>query len=115
VTDPELIREGRRLSGLLDESLRELVLEVHRASTAEREYRKLQCAPIPQAPAGTVIERKAWLDSECADSRYTRDLADGLRQAALETVRSRRAQLSLLQSLLAGEREEMALARTGPS
>ena len=114
MVDAELIREGRRLSKLLDEALAYLAQQVHLASESERDYRKMQGEMILRAPAGTVLEKDAWLKAECADARFTRDLADGMRQAALEAVRSRRTQVSLLQSFLAGEREEMALTRTGP-
>jgi hypothetical protein len=37
-----------------------------------------------------------------------------MRQAALEAVRSRRAQVSMTQTLLNADREEMAFSRTGP-
>lgn len=114
MVDSEHIREGRRLSALIDDSLAYFGQQVRLAAEAERDYRKLQGEAILRAPAGTVLERDAWLKAHCADARFTRDLADGMRQAALEAVRSRRAQLSLLQTFLAGEREEMALARTGP-
>lgn len=51
---------------------------------------------------------------ELADARRVRDLAEGMRQAGLEAVRSRRAQISALQSLLSADRSEMEIARTGP-
>ena len=114
MADADTIRAGRQYSRQLDEALDDLRHQVAAASEAERQYRLTQGTLILEAPSGTVIEKKAWMDSRCADARYLRDLADGLRQAALETVRSRRTQLSLVQSLLAGEREEMALARVGP-
>jgi len=41
-------------------------------------------------------------------------LAAALEKSALEAVRSRRQQLSALQSLLAASREEAAFVRTGP-
>jgi hypothetical protein len=48
------------------------------------------------------------------DLRHRRDLADGQRLAALEACRSRRTQLSALQSLLAAHKSEADFARTGP-
>ena len=111
MVNTEFIREGQRLSKLTDEALAYLKQQVRLAAEAERDYRKLQGAAILKAPPGTVLEKEAWLKAQCADARFTRDLADGMRQAALEAVRSRRQQINLLQSFMAGEREEMAMGR----
>ena len=114
MADADTIRAGRQYSRQLDEALDDLRHQVAAASEAERQYRLTQGTLILEAPSGTVDQKRAWLNAECADARYLRDLADGLKQAAVETVRSRRTQLSYVQSRLANEREEAALARTGP-
>lgn len=114
MVNAEFIEEGRRLSQLTDDSLAFLKEKVREAAASERDYRKLQGVKMLQAPTGTVLEKEMWLRAQCADARFVRDLADGMRQAAIEAVRSRRQQLSLLQSYMAGEREELALTRTGP-
>ena len=113
--------EMRRLSGLLDEGLSVLRKAGHDVALAEMEYRQAKAeswvtTPREDDEGKSVLakEREAAVDADTADRRYKRDLADSLRQAALESVRSRRAQLSSLQSLLAAEREEMAMSRTGP-
>lgn len=106
--------EARRLSDLLDKGLAQLRESAREYAEAEEVYRKAKAEAWLKAPEGTVPERDAWVNGEVASDRARRDLSDGLRQAALEAVRSRRAQLSALQSLLAAEREEAALARTGP-
>ena len=81
---------------------------------AEHDYRLAVAQAFVSAPDGTVPEKEAWVNGRCAAARRRRDLADGLRQAALEAVRSRRTQVSALQSLLAAERVEAEFARTGP-
>lgn len=105
--------EMRRLSANLDSALSLLEDQARKLADAEAEYRKLKAKCWVQAPEGTVPERQAWVDAECADARHARDVAEGLRQAALESVRSRRTQISAIQSLLAGDREEAAFTRTG--
>lgn len=116
----EAAAEFRRLSDLLDKGLAELRTQVRVAAEAERAYRQAKAAAWVQAPTSesrgewTAAQRESHVNAETADLRYERDLADGMRQAALESVRSRRAQISYHQSLLAGERAEAEFARTGP-
>lgn len=105
--------EMARLSRLIDQGISALRDQARELAEAERDYRKMKSEAWLSAPAGTVPEREAWVDGSTADLRYRRDLADGLRSAALEAVRSRRTQVSALQSLLAAHREEAGLARFG--
>ncbi len=119
-TTTDFAAEFERLSVLLDGCLRVLKEQVGTYANAEAAYRKGKAQAWIVAPRFhedtkvTAGEREAWVDGETADLRHARDVADGMRQAALEAVRSRRSQISALQSLLAGHREEVALARTGP-
>ena len=119
-TSTQFADEFNRLSGLLDQGLDALKRHVVAYAEAEAAYRKGKAQAWVSAPRFhedtkvTAGEREAWVDGETAQLRHTRDIADGMRQAALEAVRSRRSQISALQSLLAGHREEVALARTGP-
>jgi hypothetical protein len=103
--------EMERLSKLLDAGLAAIVTQVNTYAEKERDYRKAKAEAWVQV-SGTAKEREAQVDAMSADARYMRDLADGMRQAALEAVRSRRAQLSALQSLLAGHRAEAEFVRT---
>jgi hypothetical protein len=64
-----------------------------------------------ETESGTVAEREAHVYALVGDFRRTRDLADGQKLAALEAVRSRRAQLSAVQSILSAYRAEAELAR----
>jgi hypothetical protein len=112
----DLAVEMRRLSLLGDRALQVLREASRDHSQHEHHYRKERGkAWATTAGQGMVVaEREALVDSLTADARLSRDLAAGLERAALEAVRARRQQLSALQSLLAGWREEAAFGRTGP-
>ena len=114
MTLPNTAEEMARLSRLLDQGLSALRDQARELAEAEQEYRKAKATAWLTAPEGTVPERDAWVNGKTADQRHRRDLAEGMRQAALEAVRSRRTQVSALQSLLSAERAEMEFARTGP-
>lgn len=116
----ETVTEFRRLSNLLDQGLGELRKQVQVAAEAERDYRKAKARAWVEAPTSenrgewAANQREAWVNAETADLRYARDVADGLKWAATEAVRSRRAQISYHQSLLAADRAEMEFSQTGP-
>jgi len=101
-----------RLSALIDSGITALRDAANEAAHAEHDYRKAKAIAWTQAPQGTVPVREAWVESETADQRLRLDLAEGQKQAALEAVRSRRQQLSGIQSLLAAHKEEAAFTRT---
>lgn len=112
--------EFARLSGMLDEGLRALRQFANEYAATESAYRKAKASKWVEAPTSekrsewTTAEREAWVNAETADLRAARDIAEGMRQAALEAVRSRRAQISALQSLLAADRAEAEFVRTAP-
>lgn len=119
-TTAEFATEFRRLSDLLDKALEFAKLKVYEAAEAERAYRAGQAKAWLEAPRfhedvkTTAGEREAWVNGETADLRQKRDLADGLRQMGLEAIRSRRTQISMLQTALNAHKEETAFGRTGP-
>lgn len=106
--------EMRRLSTLLDESLEQMRLQGREFAVAENLYRKAKREAFHRAPAGTIPEKEAWVNGETADLRLRRDMANEMRTSALEEVRSRRGQISALQTMINADREEAAFARTGP-
>ena len=110
----ELIVEARRLSDLLDKGVSALRQSAIQYAEAEHLYRREHALAYLQTD-GTVAEREAKTYVMVGELRRDRDIADGVRSAALEAVRARRTQLSALQSLLAAHRSEADLARTGPS
>ncbi len=108
------IEEVSRFNHLLDNGLKALRDASVEVAQSEFEYRKAKAIAWQSAPAGTVPMREAWVDAETAEQRQRLDLAEGSRSAALEAVRSRRQQLSAVQSLLAAHKAEAEFSRTGP-
>ena len=110
----DLTAEASRLSANLDKGLAALRQSAQDYAEAEQNYREVRARAYLRA-SGTVPEREAYADLQSLDERRLRDVADGMRSAALEAVRSRRQQLSALQSILAANRAEAEYVRTGPS
>lgn len=114
MTPDEIADEMARLSRLLDGGLAMLREQAVALADAEATYRRAKARAWVEAPDGTAAAKAAYVDGITADLRRERDIADGVRLAALEAVRSRRTQVSALQSLLAAHRAEAEFARTGP-
>jgi hypothetical protein len=111
-TDLEtLTAEAWRLSQLLDKGISALRDAGVAYAEAEHEYRQRNAMAYLDTESGTVAEREAHVYALVGDCRRLRDLADAQRVAALEAVRSRRSQLSALQSIIAAHRAESELAR----
>lgn len=109
----DIINEGRRLSALLDESLIEHDRATREAAVAESDF-KLTWAKAYLKAAGPVKQREATADVESDQERRRYRLADGVRVGALESIRSRRQQVSLLQSTAAAFRAEAEIGGKGP-
>ena len=107
-------KELIRLSGLVDDSVDAMKAQARKYAEAERDYRLAKAQAWLKAPDGTVPQREAWVNGQTAELRYRRDLAEGLKQAAVESVRSRRAQLSSWQTSVNAHRESMGMGRYGP-
>ena len=112
MTPVELADEMRRLSRLIDQGITALRDQAQELADAEHDYRKAVSLAWLSTPEGTVPQREAWVQGHTAKERHRRDLADGLRIAALEAVRSRRTQLSALQTLVNAFTEEAKFDRT---
>ena len=110
----EAIQEVQRLSRQLDAGLDVLRGSAEDVAVAEREYRKAKGLAWVNRTDGTAAERQALVDADTADLRYARDVAEGMRRAALESVRSRSTQISMWQTLLNAHKSEADFARTGP-
>jgi hypothetical protein len=104
--------EVRRLSGLLDAGLEILRSAAEDVARAEQKYRKARAQAWVTNTTGTAGFRESQVDGQTADLRYKRDVAEGMRRAALESVRSRSTQLSAVQTLLNAYRAEANLVRT---
>jgi len=110
----DLIAEANRLSSKIDEGVRTLSKAAGATAHAEHAYRMGKSAAWHSQRDGTVPERAAHVDAATADLRLARDMAEGQRVTALEALRSRRAQLSALQSIAAAWRAEAEHAKYGP-
>lgn len=106
--------EGRRLSELLDAALAFLKEQIKAAAEAERDYRKAKAMSWVEAPDGTAAAKEAWVNGRTADLRYARDVAAGMERASHQAIRSRLAQISLLQSVANAYKAEAGFAQYGP-
>lgn len=113
LTLQDLQSEMIRLSRLLDQGIDTLITYSREYAVAEDTYRMVRAKEILEA-TGTVETRRALADLATSSERVAAHTLDGLRQATLETVRSRRQQISALQSIAAAFRAEAEYGRTGP-
>ena len=111
VSIDELAGEARRLSELLDRGVGALREAAKDFADAEHAYR-LAHAKADLETAGTVGDREAQTYVAIGTLRRERDYADAIRTAAVEAVRSRRTQLSAVQSLLSAHKAEADFVRT---
>lgn len=114
----EMYAQAQHFSQLIDAgiaSLRDFAQKYADAEAAYRQGKAEAWVRCPRDEAGerdwTAARREAWVDAQTAELRRERDLAEAMKQAALEAVRSRRAQLSSVQTFANAERAEMELAR----
>lgn len=106
----DLIGEARRLSALIDRGVDALRTSSEEVARSENAYRHARARAWMQVTGDLAKEREAFVDGATADLRMARDIAEGQRQAAVEALRSRRAQLDALRSILSATRSEMELA-----
>lgn len=111
---PELTSELLRLSRLLDAGIEALQEHARGYAEAENAYRKARARAWLEITDGPVAQREAQVDGATADDRMRRDISDGMKRAATEAVRSRRQQISALQSLAAAHRAEAEFSKFGP-
>ena len=105
----EMVGESERLSRLIDAGIMALVEASKDMAHAEHALRKATAIAWAEAPSGTVPFKEAWVESATADEKLAFDIAESGRYNALEAVRSRRAQLSAIQSIMAAYRAEAEL------
>lgn len=107
----ELKSLSRQLHGALD-WLRDTADD---SADKERQYRKARALAWVENSEGTAGFREAQVDSQTADLRYERDLAEKLERAAIEKIRAVRQEVSAWQTLLAAHRSEAEFSARGPS
>ena len=113
MTPGEIHDEMRRLSQSLDKALTSLYEAGREWAQAENDYRMARAVAYLNSD-GTVEARKSTTDLATSDERQRAHLADAMRQAALEAVRSRRTQLSALQTVVNALKAETELVTYGP-
>lgn len=119
MTPADMQAEVQRLVSLIDDGIAVMRKQSVALADAEMRYRKAKAVAWVECPTDsegkrewTAGRREAWVNAETAELRRDRDLAEAMRQAALEAVRARRAQLSACQTLISSHRAEAEFART---
>ena len=117
-TTAELLAEMHRLSAKIDDGIRLLYEQTQAYAIAEDAYRRAKAmawttTKAGQGPKSRVSDIEAAVDILVADERHRRNLAEGLRDAAVEALRSRRAQLSAVQTVANALKAEAELAKYG--
>lgn len=108
-----MTQEMIRLSRLLDDGIKAMTQYAREYADAEDAYRMARAQAHAQTE-GTVDERRAAVDLATSKERRAAHYAEAMKQAAVEAVRARRAQLSAWQTLAAAHRAEAELAKYGP-
>lgn len=106
--------EMLRLSHLIDKGIIALAEAGQESAEADHILSKAVATAWSVAPKASVPERKAWVDAETAVEKKAYDLAESKKYTALEAIRSRRTQMSALQSLMAAHRAEAEFVRHSP-
>lgn len=115
LTSSELHAEMQRIVAQLDQAHSELVRYTRMAANSDSQYKIEWSKAFLRSPAKTEKMRAAEADLETAEQRRQRHLDEGMKVSALEAVRSKRGQLSALQTISNAMREEAALGRTAPA
>lgn len=113
MTAGELAEEVRRLCALLDDGLAFQRRVVQEHSVNEDVYRVARARAFLEA-SGTVGDRNAHADLATSTQRRAAHLSAGMMQAGLEAIRSRRAQISAVQSIAGAYKAEAEFGRTAP-
>lgn len=105
-----ILTEGARFSKLIDEALAEYKKWLHKASIAEKAYTVAKQEAWTMAEGKTVAQRQAWVDDFIVAEKLDLNIAESGAKINLEALRSRRQQMSYVQSLL--KHPEMTLEAT---
>jgi hypothetical protein len=109
----DMTNEMYRLSALIDRGITALTEAGQESAEADHVLSKAVATAWSVAPKAAVPERKAWVEAETAVEKKAFELAESKKYTALEAIRSRRTQMSALQSLLAAHRAEAEFVRNG--
>jgi hypothetical protein len=117
----ELVEELREKLDNVDESIGELYGANAKYAEAEHEYRMARARAWiqtveeykskPRSERPTVDHIEAIVDLSVEKERFRAKLAEGIKEAAMESVRSRRTQLSAVQTVANAYRAEIEFSR----
>ncbi len=112
----DVMDELLRMSSLLDDALTEADAAVREYAEADDHYRVSHARAFIKAKDGGATDQlsKAMADLATENIRARARLAEGMAKNRLEAVRSRRAQLSAIQTGGNALRAELDMARYGP-
>lgn len=112
----ELTRMALDTMRRIDAGVQSLADQSKAEAEAERTYRhaRAQAWVRLDRDGTTAAQREDAVNASTSDARYARDVARGGAAAAREALRARRAELSMVQTLLGIERAEAELMRYGP-
>lgn len=110
MTQKTPLSEGMRLFGKLESAADNLRRKTQQAAEAELAYRRDVAQAYMKARSNEELkyaaDRDAWVNELVAETKMDKDIAEGMRQAALEEIRNLRQQLSFVQSAMRADREE---------
>lgn len=111
LTVPQLIGMLHERDALLSEAHRELGRMIEDAVQKDSEYRRSKAVVILRSEQRNAQQREAETDLECWRLRAKAKIAEGLKDAQMELVKSRRTQVTAIQSALNAVREEASAVR----
>jgi hypothetical protein len=109
-TYEELLRLSRDLLASCDQ----LQVDAINAAQKENDYRRAKCIAYLSSE-GTVQARQAMVDKTCERERLDAHMAQAIREAGMERVRSLRTIISAYQTYINSNTAEAEFAKTGPS
>ena len=109
-----LHQEMMGLSASLNEALNELRTRAVDSARLDSELKRTWSSAFLVAQ-GTVRERECHADQETADLYQRALIARALEKSATEAVRSRRQQISAMQTLAGAHKAEAEFTRTAPA
>lgn len=105
----ELVQSMRSLSNERREAQRWHVEELHSEAEADFALSLERAKKWQEVPDGTAKFKEHWIEAETAELKKKRDIARGLKQAALEKGRGVRSEISMFTTYMARESRELEL------
>lgn len=111
LTVPQLIDMLVERDKLVAEAHAELGRWIDRAANDDATYRREKAKAILTSDASNAQQREAEADLECWQLRARAKISESMKDSAMELIRSRRTQLTAVQTALNAVKEEASFAR----